>query len=213
MKYQYYGKYVSAAEKVLANLPEVFTAKEFDEIRTPIRDEADDKWHYQTMRELEKILGDKPAWGYHRYHPTYRKWCEERDKAFKEYQDSIPASLQTLRKHGFVTVDRKEFITIIVEPSPWQMVETTYYYDDEEVSEKIYNKMKKYEPEKCRKVSGNETDTFRYYYRVDWNALNTYLSGDTTKEGQEILSTIAELEERIAELRKERKEKCPHWND
>ena len=162
---------------------------------------------------MEKML-DKPTWRYHyNTDPVYREWCEKRDKLFKEYQDSIPASLQTLRKHGFVTVDHKEFIMIVVEPLPWHNTETTYYYDDEEVSEKIYNKMKKYEPEKCRRVDGDEVDASRYYYRVDWDALNNYLAGDTTKESQEILSSIAELEERIAELRKERKEKCPHWND
>lgn len=210
MKYQHYNKYVVAAEALLPNLPEVFTAKEFDAVRTPMRVTIKNKIENEIRPKFWNTRPENTYWGEGR--KIYNEWISALQHEIFEAEELIPVSLQTLRAHNFVITDHQEPVTIIVD-DPWSYSAPVFYYDEEEVSEKIYNKMKKYEPEKCRKVDGREVDAWRNYYRVDWDALNEYLAGDASERSRELLEEIKKKEQEIAELRERRKQECPHWND
>lgn len=211
MKYQHYEKYAVAAENLLPNLPEIFTAKEFNAVRDPLRAAVEDKIENEIRPKFWNI---RPEFGlYGEIGKTYKDWWVAFQCEMGEAEKSIPISLQALRAHNFVIIDHQEPITITIEVDPWHHPKPVFYYDGEEVSEKIYNKMKKYEPEKCSMQCGEKMDAYRNYYRIDWDAFNEYLAGDTSEKSRELLEEIKKKEQEIAELRKRRKEECPDWDD
>ena len=212
MKYQHYSKYVAAAETLLPNLPEIFTAKEFDALRDPLRQAAEDKIENEIRPKFWSIHPGY-SWDEEPGRISKKEWWVALQNAIAEVEESIPVSLQTLRAHNFIITDHQESITITIEADPWRPPITTFYYDGEEVSEKIYNRMKKYEPEKCRADSGEKIAAWRNYYRIDWDALNEYLAGDASERSRELLAEIEKKEQEIAELRKRRKTECPCWDD
>ena len=207
MKYQHYERYKVTAESYLPTLPEIFTSKEFNAMRDPIYNKIYTDWT-RTRREMDKAMPNR-----YRNREEYLKWADKLKHTRKLIMRNLPISLSTLRAHNFIIIDHQEPITITVNHSVgwWDVPEEKYYYRDEQVSFEIYEAMKKYEPQNCRMTKGCEVSTHRNYYRINWDALNEYLESDCTEENMRLLATINELEKTLADLRKERKEKCPNW--
>ena len=206
MKYQHYERYKVTAESYLPTLPEIFTAKEFNAMRDSICNKI-----YTDWKKIRYEM-DKTRPNYYSNRKEYLKWEDKLRHLRKLTMRDLPISLSTLRAHNFIIIDHQEPITVTVDSSPWWDVpEEKYYYRDEQVSFEIYEAMMKYEPQNCRMTKGCEVNTHRNYYCINWDALNEYLESDCTEENIRLLATINELEKTLADLRKERKEKCPNW--
>ena len=233
MKYQYQHNYRVAAEKVLANLPEVFTSRQYKDLAEEVgltKAQAEIEAGYtKALRKQYRDVYNDEYYMVHHYHcyqnrsraglaPEKQAALKFLDKYYKIkenvetlYWENHPITLNSLREHGFLIVDHSDTVTVKRKVTDWDKNYPRYFYKGKHVDADTYETLMKADPDNCSSSVDDTIKVKRNYYKVDWVKLNDYLNGGQDDEVAQLMLRRQELYKELEEVRKQLNGRKCNW--